>query len=387
MKILYVCSTDKIYGDNKALLNLMPYLKEFGVIPIFLTRTNSDFFKYLKVHGYQVYSYQGFYAHAIASDNKMKALAWFVKTNVMQKFVKFDREFYALEKSLKAEKIDLVHTNNGICTLGYRLAKALHTPHIWHIREYIDRDANFMFMPNKWSYSRDLKNSINYKITITDGVKDHFHLTERTLTIYDGALMEECMKPVLPKKEDYFLYVGRLTQGKCVHDAVESFITYKDSFKTDTKLYIVGDGSPEYTKLLKDAVSRSNCSSDICFLGYRTDVQDLMRKAKALVVPSQFEAFGFITAEAMFNGCPVIGRDTGGTKEQMDNVDKQMNQTVCYRFSNQKELVERMNELSTNPTDVAVLQDIQMIVSKLYSAKTSASKVSELYLNILEKRL
>ena len=46
-----------------------------------------------------------------------------------------------------------------------------------------------------------------------------------------------------------------------------------------------------------------------------------------------------------------------------------------------------MNELSTNPTDVAVLQDIQMIVSKLYSAKTSASKVSELYLNILEKRL
>lgn len=387
MKILYVCSTDKIYGDNKALLNLMPYLKELGVVPVFLTRTNSDFYKYLKENGYQVYSYQGFYAHAIAPDNKAKALAWFVKTNVMQKIVKSDREFHALEKSLKAENIDLVHTNNGICTLGYRLAKKLHIPHVWHIREYIDRDANYLFMPNKWSYSRDLKKSINYKITITDGVKEHFHLTERTQTIYDGALMEDAMKPVLPKKEDYFLYVGRLAQGKCVYDAVEAFITYKDRFKTDTKLYIVGDGSPEYTKLLKDAASGSDCSSDICFLGYRTDAQDLMRKAKALIVPSQFEAFGFITAEAMFNGCPVIGRDTGGTKEQMDNVDKQMRQAVCYRFSNQKELVERMNEISTNPTDAAVLQDIQQIVSKLYSAKTSASKVNELYLNILEKRL
>lgn len=387
MKILFVCSTDKIYGDNKALLNLMPYLKELGVVPVFLTRTNSDFYKYLKENGYQVYSYQGFYAHAIAPDNKAKALAWFVKTNVMQKIVKSDREFHALEKSLKAENIDLVHTNNGICTLGYRLAKKLHIPHVWHIREYIDRDANYLFMPNKWSYSRDLKKSINYKITITDGVKEHFHLTERTQTIYDGALMEDAMKPVLPKKEDYFLYVGRLAQGKCVYDAVEAFITYKDRFKTDTKLYIVGDGSPEYTKLLKDAASGSDCSSDICFLGYRTDAQDLMRKAKALIVPSQFEAFGFITAEAMFNGCPVIGRDTGGTKEQMDNVDKQMRQAVCYRFSNQKELVERMNEISTNPTDAAVLQDIQQIVSKLYSAKTSASKVNELYLNILEKRL
>lgn len=387
MKILYVCSTDKIYGDNKALLNLMPYLKELGVNPIFLTRTNSDFYKYLKEYNYKVYSYQGFYAHAMAPDNRAKALAWFVKTNMMQKIVKSDREFHALKKSLKAENIDLVHTNNGICTLGYRLAKKLHIPHVWHIREYIDRDANYLFMPNKWSYSRDLKNSINYKITITDGVKEHFHLTERTQTIYDGALMEDAKKPVLPKKEDYFLYVGRLAQGKCVHDAVESFITYKDRYKTDTKLYIVGDGSPEYTQLLKDVASESDCSSDICFLGYRTDAQDLMRKAKALVVPSQFEAFGFITAEAMFNGCPVIGRNTGGTKEQMDNVDKQMNKAVCYRFLDKKELVERMNEISTNPTDAAVLQDIQQIVSKLYSAKTSASKVNELYLNILEKRL
>ena len=387
MKILYVCSTDKIYGDNKALLNLLPYLKELGVDPIFLTRTNSDFYKYLKEYGYKVYSYQGFYAHAMAPDNKAKALAWFVKTNVMQKIVKSDREFHALEKILKAEKIDLVHTNNGICTLGYRLAKALHKPHVWHIREYIDRDANYLFMPNKWSYSRKLKNSINYKITITDGVKEHFHLTERTQTIYDGAVMENVMKPILPKKEDYFLYVGRLAQGKCVHDVVESFITYKKKYNTDTKLYIVGDGSSEYTQRLKDAACGSDCSSDICFLGYRTDGQDLMRKAKALVVPSQFEAFGFITAEAMFNGCPVIGRDTGGTKEQMDNVDKRMNQTVCYRFSDKKELVERMNDISTNPIDVAVLQDIQRIVSKLYSAKTSASKVNELYLNILEKCL
>ena len=387
MKILYVCPTGKIYGDNKALLNILPYLMKSGVIPVFLTKANSDFYNYLKEHGYKVYSYQGFYAHAMAPDNKAKAFAWFVKTNVMQKIVKADREFHSLKKILKADKIDLVHTNNGICTLGYRLAKALHVPHVWHIREYIDRDANFMFMPNKWSYSRDLKNSINYNITITDGVKGHFHLTERTQTIYDGALMGDAMNPVLPKKEDYFLYVGRLAQGKCVQDAVESFITYKDRYKTNTKLYIVGDGTSEYTKLLKDAASASDCSSDICFLGYRTDAQDLMRKAKALIVPSQYEAFGFITAEAMFNGCPVIGRDTGGTKEQMDNVDKLMNQSVCYRFSDKKELVERMNEISTTPTDVAVLQGIQQIVSNLYSSKTSALKVNEFYLKILEKRL
>lgn len=42
----------------------------------------------------------------------------------------------------------------------------------------------------------------------------------------------------------------------------------------------------------------------------------------ALIVPSPFEAFGLITAEAMFNKCLVIGRDTAGTKEQFDNGQK-----------------------------------------------------------------
>ena len=44
-----------------------------------------------------------------------------------------------------------------------------------------------------------------------------------------------------------------------------------------------------------------------------------MSKALALFVPSSFEGFGFITVEAMFCGCLVIGRNTGGTKEQFDN--------------------------------------------------------------------
>lgn len=47
-----------------------------------------------------------------------------------------------------------------------------------------------------------------------------------------------------------------------------------------------------------------------------------MNRATALIVPSPFEAFGLITAEAMFNKCLVIGKDTAGTKEQFDNGQK-----------------------------------------------------------------
>jgi glycosyltransferase involved in cell wall biosynthesis len=38
-----------------------------------------------------------------------------------------------------------------------------------------------------------------------------------------------------------------------------------------------------------------------------------MAHATALIVSSYHEGFGFITVEAMFNGCLVIGNNKGGT--------------------------------------------------------------------------
>lgn len=62
-----------------------------------------------------------------------------------------------------------------------------------------------------------------------------------------------------------------------------------------------------------------NIASQVVFLGMRKDIYSLMKDAMALIVPSYWEGFGFITTEAMFNGCLVIGRNTSGTKEQFDN--------------------------------------------------------------------
>lgn len=118
---------------------------------------------------------------------------------------------------------------------------------------------------------------------------------------------------------------------------------------------------------------------DIVFLGYRTDISVLMAKAKALIVPSQFEAFGFITAEAMFYGCPVIGRNTGGTQEQMDNIDKAMGEAVCFRFNDIVELSKLLLELSIKPVSIGTLEEIQKIVSKKYSANTSSKNVFNIY--------
>mgnify|MGYP004714438603 CR=1 FL=1 len=80
----------------------------------------------------------------------------------------------------------------------------------------------------------------------------------------------------------------------------------------------------------------------VLFLGQckQNKVYELMYNAAVFVVPSRNEGFGFITAEAMFNGTIVIGKNTGGTKEQMDNGKENTKSEIAFRYINLQNLTD-----------------------------------------------
>ncbi len=110
------------------------------------------------------------------------------------------------------------------------------------------------------------------------------------------------------KKDDYYLFVGRLINAyKKVDLVVEAFN------KIGKKLIIVGDGDDaEYLK--------SIAGDNIVFKGWMNskDVADIMKKAKALIMPST-EDFGIVSVEAQACGTPVIAYNDGGAKETVVN--------------------------------------------------------------------
>jgi len=71
---------------------------------------------------------------------------------------------------------------------------------------------------------------------------------------------------------------------------------------------IAGAGNTEYERILRSLVADAKIGNRVHFLGFRDDVSTLMAGASAIIVASRFEGFGFVTAEAMYNGCLVIGR-------------------------------------------------------------------------------
>ncbi|GBR45315.1 lipopolysaccharide core biosynthesis glycosyl transferase [Neokomagataea tanensis NBRC 106556] len=72
-------------------------------------------------------------------------------------------------------------------------------------------------------------------------------------------------------------------------------------------LVLVGDG-PERAAL----EAQAHAAPDICFLGYRTDMPELLAAFDAFVLPSEHEPFGLVLLEAMAAGLPVCATAAGG---------------------------------------------------------------------------
>ena len=112
----------------------------------------------------------------------------------------------------------------------------------------------------------------------------------------------------------YFLFVGRLRIRKGVEVLLEAMKELPD-----VRLLIAGDG--EHRASLERRASELELGSAVRFLG-RCDasrVRGLLRRARALVVPSIYEGMPLVVLEAMEAGVPVIASAVSGIPEVVED--------------------------------------------------------------------
>lgn len=375
MKILFLLSSTSVFGGStKAFLTLCSELVKDRSIDILVVCPNRG-------AGYEAISQMGgvkvlavpMRTHIYPEYNSINNLLLF-PLRMLYHYVINRKAFQQICTISKHYKPDVVYTNVSVISVGQKVAKKIEVPHIYHIREYQNLDFGMRIIPSLSKFKKNLQNQ--YSICITEGIQSHFGLNNHnSVVIYDGVRSEDAAF-FDKEKRKYFLFVGRLDEAKGVKLVLEAFA--KSRIRTHTLKIAGASLSRNEDSQLKALVKEYGIEDRVEFLGVVSDVDRIMRKATALVMASRFEGFGLVTAEAMFNGCLVIGRNVAGTKEQFDNGVKWTGDEIGIRWNSVDELSKCMNNVVENGIE-SYYSYIERAIKacKHYSIEQNALKIKE----------
>lgn len=317
--VLYFVGGNHLYGDNRSLLELILRLKSLLNIHVVIkdessnSNINGSLSHILSENGIK-YSF----VSSVLSPPRLKlgqAISLRYLKNWMGFLIRSIKSTILIFSIIKSFKPTIIHSNNGQMYGGFIFSKIFNISHVWHLREYIDKDHGLRHFPSK----KVMIYCVNrgYAIANALGVFNYFELESKRAKVIFNPVGLKCGYD--EDKEKYILFVGRIIATKGLMDLLEVFALFLKK-NSDYKLLLAGGFNKQdlFFQELQERIQYLGIYDSVIFLGYCSQVDSLMKKARCLVVPSFNEAFGRITIEAMFSGCLVVGRNSGGTKEIME---------------------------------------------------------------------
>ncbi|SHL48582.1 glycosyltransferase [Fibrobacter sp. UWEL] len=373
LKILYILSGSDFAGSTLSFLTIAENVKKRGDNPfVILPNHNIDLEIILRSRQIPYFIAP---VHFFCYPQKFRGF-WFL-FDIRDIIVNEIRSFLAIKKIVSEIKPDIIHTNVGPVSIGHFISKYFKLPHIWHIREYGDLDFNLHPFPNKRFFHHCL--SQDYPIAITKDIFNYNQLTnnKKASIVYNGVRSQDeiCFNE---NKEHFFLCASRVSPEKGHKTVIKAFSVFSKDYD-DYRLVILGEGSREYQEELLEFTRTLHCESKVEFKGFISNVSDYMKKATALIVASPAEGFGRMTAEAIFAGCIVLGKNSGGTKEILEEAGG-------FLFNSELELLESMKKVIQLKTCEYqnFIQNAQGIAKKLYSTENCIDMIYTVYRKALD---
>ena len=213
-------------------------------------------------------------------------------------------------------------------------------------RNSIAQTAALALMTSIHNIAGTWRNKITKFIVLTEFAKSKF--LESGLNISPDQLMLKPNFIIDPGngkevRQDFFLYVGRLSQEKGIEVLMNAFR------QSDKSIVIIGDGPmQEQVKAL------ANERGNVRYLGFQSKqaIMDQLRRASALILPSiWYEGFPISILEAFATGTPVIGSRLGGIAE----IVKDGFNGLLFDPGNKDALIETLSKFQAG--DKKVLSD------------------------------
>lgn len=380
INVLYVTFASRNFdGATYSLMDLIQSVKEY-VHPIVLLRSKGCVYDYFSKNNIECIICD-FEENLCGKPQKFHQYIKYIIRYIPKYFryiVKNRKCVKYVINQLNDRDIQIVHTNNSVLTIGYYIAQRMHAKHVWHLRGFMDLDFGWMpFMG--W---KDLKQKVansSAAIGITKAVLEHYINPDRenAYAIFDAVRSEQsiCYDPI---KEKYFLFCSVfLTKRKGCEFAIKAF-ALSNLASQGYRLRIIGIANKKYENKLRQMTIESGISDAIDFIGSTNDVKNHMQKATALLMCSENEGLGRVSIEAMFYGCLVIGRNSGGTKEFI------INNKTGFLFNNINECSFAMQETVKNDV-TAIILNAQNFAKNNFSIENYGEKILKIYTKVLSQ--
>jgi glycosyltransferase involved in cell wall biosynthesis len=241
------------------------------------------------------------------------------------KFWKWADAIILMRKHIKDYKPDVVIGIMLTCSMVSKIActgfniPTIMTEH--HAFEFV-KSEDYGIMRKRWF--RYITDAFFPHVTVlTEADRQLIGNNLKNVMVMPNPLTFETVKEV-PDKDKYLLAAGRVSDWhyKGFDILVEAWGKIAPKYSEWT-LKIAGDGPKENFDFLKQKAAENGVLDKIEFLGYRTDILSLYKKAAIYVLSSRSEGLPMVLIEAMSQGCACVATDfKGRTKEIITNDDE-----------------------------------------------------------------
>lgn len=251
---------------------------------------------------------------------------------------------------------ELIHTHFTLLSSFYR--RLTKTPTVVSIHSPIDEEIKpFLLEHRKARY-----------ISFSLAQRKQMPELNWYANIYHGVDTEKFA--FNPKPKDHFLYLGRVTEDKGVHFAIEA------AKKAGVMLIIVGRTYQD-EGYWHSHIEKNIDGVNIGYVGEQNMNQKikLLQKAKALLFPTQCEeVFGYTMIEAMSCGTPVIGWNKGAVPEVIKHGKS------GYIVNSVEEMVEAIKNI-----DKISREETRKRAENFFSIKKMITGYQNVYRRILDE--
>lgn len=315
------------------------------------------------------------------------------KTNKIKEYIKIIYNRVAMKRTLKIiedDKPDIIHINGLDSEIGAEIANKLSIPYVWHIRQLLEEDFDQRLHNEEKIYG--LVKKSDSVIAISKVVKDKFEkkLNKKLELIYNGIPLNKYMivdrAPLFSRNTINILIAGRIVKQKGQFDAIKavSYLIRKKGIN-NIDLTIVGNIQDEsYAEKMNQYIEDNQLTNHIKVIEHVNDLRELRKKCDIGLICSKKEAFGRVTIETMASRMLIIGANTGGTVEIIEN---NVN-GLLYEQGDYLSLANKINYAINNKNKMThIAEEGFNTVIERYSISKVVDQITELYDELLEGRV